>query len=275
MKYTFIAAALVGAAFAMPAAPASYGEAPAAYGSDSENVYGTQVSNQQTTSAALPSSTCTDEAENAVPYTSAVAQSQVVESSAPAYGVPSVSSVSNVPAMQTSASEASLEKPAETQPAGYATKPADVASTGASSAMMSSETMPAEKASSTEVSPEMPAETQPAGYASQSMASSSMSSPVMPESSAPATGAMTESSPKMPAEYGSTVVPGSAPTAAPYPVGGASSVAQAGMATGTAGAAMPTGTGSVGGYEAFEGAASSLTVGGFLVSFGAIAALFM
>jgi hypothetical protein len=38
---------------------------------------------------------------------------------------------------------------------------------------------------------------------------------------------------------------------------------------------MPTGTGSVGGTQEFEGAASSLSVAGLFVSFGAIAALFM
>jgi hypothetical protein len=50
----------------------------------------------------------------------------------------------------------------------------------------------------------------------------------------------------------------------------------AAMASGTVGAAMPSGTGSVmGGTEAFEGAASSVTVAGLFVSFGAIAALLM
>jgi hypothetical protein len=82
MRYTLIAATMIGAVFAMPAAPASYGEAPAAYGNDQpEEVYGTQVSNMQpTTAAAIASSTCTDEAENIVPYTSAVAQSMMASS---------------------------------------------------------------------------------------------------------------------------------------------------------------------------------------------------
>ena len=263
-----IAAALIGAVVAMPAVPASYGsEAPAAYAAPdsygSENVYGTEVSNKPTTAAAaLPSSTCTDEAENVVPYTTPVAQSQVVESSAPAYGVPSKSEDESVPAKQTNvaSSEVSPGKPAET-PAGYASasKPADVAS-------------------STEVSPESPKQTKPvesapAGYAASSAV------PKSPEASAPAVEG-TESSPQKPAQYGSTIVPGSAPTAAPYPQSGdeASPVSPpkgAAAASGTAGAAKPTGTGSVGGYEQFEGAASSLSVAGLFVSFGAIAALFM
>lgn len=308
MRYTFIAAALVGAAVAMPAVPASYGsEAPAAYNAPdsygSENVYGTEVSNKPTSAAAaLPSSTCTDEAENIVPYTTPIAQSQVVESSAPAYGVPSKSEDESVPAKQTdvaSSSEVSPGKPAET-PAGYATKPAqsaaetpagyasaskqtDVASSSESSPESPAQTpagyqsKPADVASSTEVSPESPKETKPvesvpAGYAASSAV------PKSPESTAPAED--TESSPEKPAQYGSTIVPGSAPTAAPYPQGDneASPVSPpngAAAASGTAGAAKPTGTGSVGGYEQFEGAASSLSVAGLFVSFGAIAALFM
>lgn len=288
MRYTFIAAALVGAAVAMPAVPASYGsEAPAAYNAPdsygSENVYGTEVSNKPTTAAAaLPSSTCTDEAENIVPYTTPVAQSQVVESSAPAYGVPSKSEEESVPAKQTnvaSSSEVSPGKPAET-PAGYASKP--VESAAASSSESSPEkpaqtpagyqSKPADVASSTEVSPQSPKETEsaPAGYAASSTVSKS------PEASTPAEG--TESSPEKPAQYGSTIVPGAAPTAAPYPAGGneASPVTPPkGNASGTIGVAKPTGTGSVGGYQQFEGAASSVSVAGLFVSFGAIAALFM
>jgi hypothetical protein len=134
-------------------------------------------------------------------------------------------------------------------------------------------------ASSSEASPESPKATEsaPVGYA----ASSSV--PKSPEASAPAVEGTESSpeSPEKPAQYGSTVVPGSAPTAAPYPVQGgdeASPVSPgngAAAASGTAGAAKPTGTGSVGGYEQFEGAASSLSVAGLFVSFGAIAALFM
>ncbi|KAM0707022.1 hypothetical protein Q7P35_006353 [Cladosporium inversicolor] len=306
MRYTFIAAALVGAAIAMPAVPASYGsEAPAAYNAPdsygSENVYGTEVSNKPTSAAAaLPSSTCTDEAENVVPYTQL---SQVASSSAPAaYGVPSKSEDESVPAKQTdvaSSSEVSPGKPAET-PAGYATKPAqspaetpagyasaskqtDVASSSESSPESPAQTpagyqsKPADVASSTEVSPESPKETKPVESAPVGYAASS-AVPKSPESTAPAED--TESSPEKPAQYGSTIVPGSAPTAAPYPQGGneASPVSPpqgTAAASGVAGAPKPTGTGSVGGYEQFEGAASSLSVAGLFVSFGAIAALFM
>ena len=302
MRYTLIAAALIGAVVAMPAVPASYGEAPAAYNAPdsygSENVYGTEVSNKPTTAAAaLPSSTCTDEAENVVPYTTPAAQSQVVESSAPGYGVPSKSEEESVPAKQTnvaSSSEVSPGKPAET-PAGYASKPAmsaPAASSSESSPEMPAETpagyqsKPADVASSTEVSPMAPKETEsaPAGYQSKPVESSpagyaaSSAVPKSPEASMPAEG--TESSPEKPAQYGSTIVPGAAPTAAPYPQSGneASPVTPGKgypAASGTAGAAMPTGTGSVGGTQEFEGAASSLSVAGLFVSFGAIAALFM
>jgi hypothetical protein len=300
MRYTLIAAALIGAVVAMPAVPASYGEAPAAYNAPdsygSENVYGTEVSNKPTTAAAaLPSSTCTDEAENVVPYTTPAAQSQVVESSAPGYGVPSKSEEESVPAMQTnvaSSSEVSPGKPAET-PAGYASKPAmsaPAASSSESSPEMPAETpagymsKPADVASSTEVSPMSPKETEsaPAGYQSMPVESApagyaaSSAVPKSPEASMPAEG--TESSPEMPAQYGSTIAPGAAPTAAPYPQSGneASPVTPGkAAASGTAGAAMPTGTGSVGGTQEFEGAASSLSVAGLFVSFGAIAALFM
>jgi hypothetical protein len=125
-----------------------------------------------------------------------------------------------------------------------------------------------------ETKPMMQSSPAPAGYA----ASSSM--PMMAEYSMAATGE-SMASPQMPAEqYGSTVAPGSAPTAAPYPMGSDSpaspAMGGAAMASGTVGAAMPSGTGSVmGGTEAFEGAASSVTVAGLFVSFGAIAALFM
>jgi len=291
MRYTLIATALIGAVVAMPAAPASYGEAPAAYNApsyDSEDVYGTQVSNVQTTTAALPSSTCTDEAENVVPYTTPVAQSQVVESSvassAASYGVPSKSEdESSVPAKQTnvaSSTEVSPGKPEET-PAGYASKPAESAAssseTSAAETPAGYATKPANVASSTEVSPQAPEETKPvesapAGYAASSAV------PKSPESTSPATEGETESSPESPAQYGSTIVPGSAPTAAPYPVGGdeASPVSPAqGTATGTIGAAKPTGTGSVSGHQEFEGAASSITAAGLFVSFGAVVALFM
>ena len=301
MRYTLIAAALIGAVVAMPAAPASYGEAPAAYNAPdsygSENVYGTEVSNKPATTApAVSSSTCTDEAQNLVPYTTPVAQSQVVASSsvsAPAYGVPSKSEdKSSVPSKQTnvaSSSEVSPGKPAETPagyasqsaeaPAGYASKPVESAASSESSPEMPAQTpagyqsKPADVAAPTEVSPQgpketMPVESAPAGYASNS------TTPASPN--APASGE-TESSPQMPAQYGSAIVPGSAPTAAPYPQSGdeVSPVEGAAAASGTAGAAMPTGTGSVGGYQPFEGAASSITAAGLFVSFGAIAALFM
>jgi hypothetical protein len=297
MRYTLIATALIGAVVAMPAVPASYGsEAPAAYNAPdsygSENVYGTQVSNKPTTAAAaLPSSTCTDEAQNIVPYTTPSAQSQVVESSAPAYGVPSASK----PADVASSSEVSPGKPAET-PAGYASvsKPADVASSSESSPEKPASTQPAVfetpsgYASKPSASESSPAQTQPAVVASSATEASgekpssyaaSSAVPKSPEASAPAEG--TESSPEKPAQYGSTVVPGSAPTAAPYPVQGGDEASPVSpgkgnaAASGTIGAAAPTGTGSVGGYQQFEGAASSLSVAGLFVSFGAIAALFM
>ena len=128
-------------------------------------------------------------------------------------------------------------------------------------------------ASGSMASPDMPKQT--GGY---------MSSPPNPEADTPKSPAG-ESAPGMsaPAEsapaYGTAVVPGAAPTAAPYPVGGeqmpAGYAAPSGMATGTAGAAMPTGTGSVGGTQEFEGAASSLNIAGLFVSFGAVAAFFM
>jgi len=294
MRYTLIAAAIIGAVSAMPAAPASYGqEAPAAYGGESEQVYGTEVAPQQTTSAAEPTSTCTDESEDAVPYTSAMGYN-----APPAYSAEVTSSAS------------SPASPEETKPAGHA-----------SESMMASESGPAgyPSASATESSPEMPAESGPAGYdtpktpegetpktpegetpktpmgetpkspegeapkypegetpkspeaetpESPKQTGGYMSSPPNPESETPAG----EAAP--PAEYGTAVVPGVAPTSAPYPVG----ETPAGYAapSGTAGAAMPTGTGSVGGdHTEFEGAASSLNIAGLFVSFGAVAAFFM
>jgi hypothetical protein len=248
MRYTLIAAAMIGAVVAMPAVQASYGETPAAYGG-SEMVYGTEVSHQQTTTAALASSTCTDEAENIVPYTTPVAQSQVVESSAPAYSVPATSSVvSVVPSKKTSvasasgsmsSSEASPEMPAET-PAGYASasvKQPVASSTNISpvqSAASSPVAVPMYSASSSKASPQ--------GYASSAI-------PVSPESTAPVAASESEASPQMSSQYGSTIVPGSAPTAAPYPQpqpqseGETPAAAANGIATGTVGAAMPTGTG--------------------------------
>jgi hypothetical protein len=291
MRYTLIAAALIGAVVAMPAAPASYGETPAAYNApDSENVYGTQVSNvQATTAAAVASSTCTDEAENIVPYTTPVAQSQVVESSVASSGMPSKSEGEGlVPAKQTdvaSSTEVSPEMPAET-PSGYASKPAmSAASSSESSPEMPAETpagyatKPADVASSTEMSPQSPKESMPVESAPAGPVASS-AVPKSPESSTPATEGETDSSPQMPAQYGSAIVPGSAPTAVPYPMGGneASPVSPAqghAAASGTVGVAMPTGTGSVSGTQQFEGSASSITAAGLFVSFGAIAALFM
>jgi hypothetical protein len=107
-------------------------------------------------------------------------------------------------------------------------------------------------------SPDMPQQT--GGY---------MSSPPMADTPKSPAG---ESAPA----YGTAVVPGAAPTAAPYPVGGEQMPAGYAAPSGTAGAAMPSGTGSVGsGTQEFEGAASSLNIAGLFVSFGAVAAFFM
>lgn len=159
----------------------------------------------------------------------------------------------------------------------------------------------ADVASSTVVSPEQPeatkpAEEKPAGYESpKDVASASEASPeslketaAVPAGEQPAgyeapKSGETEASPEAPAAeesapaYGTAVVPGVAPTAAPYPQGNEASPVNpaAGTATGTIGAAMPTGTGSVTGTTEFEGAASTFTVGGLFVSIGAIAAFFM
>jgi hypothetical protein len=314
MRYSIIAAAIIGAVAAMPAAPASYGAeaaAPPAYGGETEQVYGTEVAPQMTSSA-MPeaTSTCTDEEENAVPYTSPAAMNAPPAYSAPA-GSAGSSMMQSVPAMVSSAS--SPVSPEQTMPAGYASasmpagSPSMSGPAGYASASMpagspmgsASASMPAGSAmgSSSMASPQMPAQSGPAGYASASMpagspmgsasasmpagsASGSMASPDMPQQtggymSSPPQG----ETPKSPAgesapAYGTAVVPGAAPTAAPYPVGGEQNMGYP-AASGTAGAAMPTGTGSVGGTQEFEGAASSLNIAGLFVSFGAVAAFFM
>ncbi|KAL1585019.1 hypothetical protein WHR41_06163 [Cladosporium halotolerans] len=288
MKYTMIAAALIGAVVAMPAAPAAYGE--------SENVYGTEVAAQQTSAAPAPTSTCTDEAENAVPYTSA-AQSAVVETSAPAQSAPAYSAPA-YGGMTSSASEASPEMPKDTaapsMPAGYSAPAA-----GSSAPAMSAPAYGASSMGASEASPEMPKDTaaasMPAGYSAPASngamtetikATSSvmvantatipasmetdaaMGSASMPAASAPAASAPAAQ------PYGSAVVPGSAPTAAPYPQGGSPSGMAA--ASGTVGAAAPSGTGSMGvDYKPFEGAASSVNVAGLFAGVGAIAAFFL
>jgi len=250
MRYSIIAAAIIGAVAAMPAAPASYGAeaaAPPSYGGETEQVYGTEVAPQMTSSA-MPeeTSTCTDESENAVPYTTPAAMN-----APPAYSAPAGSSMmESVPAMASSAS--SPASPEQTMPAGYA-----------------SASMPAgsDMASSSMASPDMPKQT--GGY---------MSSPPNPEADTPKSPAEMSAPAESAPAYGTAVVPGAAPTAAPYPVGGEQMpgyAAPSGMATGTAGAPMPTGTGSVGGTQEFEGAASSLNIAGLFVSFGAVAAFFM
>ena len=119
MRYSIIAAAIIGAVAAMPAAPASYGAeaaAPPSYGGESEQVYGTEVAPQMTSSA-MPeaTSTCTDEEENTVPYTSPAAMNAPPAYSAPAAGS---SMMESVPAMASSAS--SPASPEQTMPAGYA-----------------------------------------------------------------------------------------------------------------------------------------------------------
>jgi hypothetical protein len=282
MRYSIIAAAIIGAVAAMPAAPASYGAdaaAPPSYGGESEQVYGTEVAPQMTSSA-MPeaTSTCTDEEENAVPYTTPAAMNAPPAYSAPAAGS---SMMESVPAMVSSAS--SPVSPEQTMPAG---SPAMSGPAGYASASMPAGS---DMASSSMASPQMPAQSGPAGYASASMpagsamasASGSMASPDMPQQTGGYMSSPPMDTPKSPAgesapAYGTAVVPGAAPTAAPYPVGGEQGPAGYAGPSGTAGAAMPTGTGSVGGgTQEFEGAASSLNIAGLFVSFGAVAAFFM
>jgi len=268
MRYSIIAAAIIGAVAAMPAAPASYGAeaaAPPSYGGETEQVYGTEVAPQMTSSA-MPeeTSTCTDESENAVPYTTPAAMN-----APPAYSAPAGSSMmESVPAMASSAS--SPASPEQTMPAGYASASMPAGSPSMSGpAGYASASMPAgsDMASSSMASPDMPKQT--GGY---------MSSPPNPEADTPKSPAEMSAPAESAPAYGTAVVPGAAPTAAPYPVGGEQMpgyAAPSGMATGTAGAPMPTGTGSVGGTQEFEGAASSLNIAGLFVSFGAVAAFFM
>lgn len=248
MKYSMIATALFGAAIAVPAMPAAYGEG--------ENVYGTQVQAQQTTSApAAAETTCTDEAEQAVPYTSAVAQAQTTEaakqpeSSAPSYGgAEGYGQESSAPAEQpmtssmSEASPAGASTPAANMPASSAPAPAGSApaysapmnygqgseqeTKAVTETMVAQSTVPAAAATTAAAMGSSAAamgSSAPAGYAASSMAS--------PEMSAPAQ------------QYGSAPVPGATQSAAPYPMGNEVSPAGVAAASGTMGAAMPSGTG--------------------------------
>jgi hypothetical protein len=185
-----------------------------------------------------------------------------------------------VPAMQTGSASSVAQASAENPPKSPAVE--------SSMAQMPSISGSMANAGAPSVETSMPSYSTPAtANTKQSAETLAVDSPMSNEASMPSYGSASMANVEQPAataavadsasQYGSPIVPGSAPTQAPYPVGGESPVVAGGVApSGTlGGVAMPTGTGSVSGTQEFEGAASSLHFGGLLAGMGAVIAVMM